>query len=246
MTYKYKKETIVVGITLLLCVLSFTSIKRIYFSDRKVNEPLDNVINYYNNNNEKQNPNYLVATTKVIRTTLNFFDESALMKDEEILNAPVEEITEFPYSVAPTFEDDGSIIYEGKTLTELTNQLNKSLGHYLTNTGYFFAKYTKDTGMDPYLSVSIVLLETGCKWKCSTLTTKCNNIGGLKGSPSCNGGSYRKYDTLGEGIEGYLDIIYNNYYLQGLDTPEKMHSKYAASSEWANKVNEYIKEVRAQ
>lgn len=245
MIYKYRKECLVIAGVLLLCFISFSSIKAIYFSDRKVNEPIENVINYYNDN-DKQNANYVVATTKLITTTFSFMNDQVLIKDEEIINAKVEEVTEYPYSVAPTFEEDGSIIFEGKTLTEITNQLNKSLDGYLTNTGYFFAKFTKDTGMDPYLSVAIVLLETGCKWNCSNLTTKCNNIGGLKGDPSCNGGSYRKYDTLGEGIEGYLNIIYKNYYLQGLDTPEKMHSKYASSSEWANKVNGYIVEVKSK
>lgn len=243
MFFKYKKECLIIGGIMLLCFISFTSIKSIYFSDKKIDEPIDNVINYYNHN-DMQDANYLMATTKKMITTVSYVNESALAKDEELINANVEEITEFPYSIAPTFEDDGSIIYDGKTLTELTDQLNRSLNHYLTNTGYFFAKFTKDTGMDPYLSVAIVLLETGCKWKCSNLTTKCNNIGGLKGRPSCNGGSYRRYDTLGEGIEGYLNIIYKNYYLQGLDTPEKMHSRYAASSEWANKVNNYIEEVK--
>ena len=144
----------------------------------------------------------------------------------------------------PTIVDDGSIIYDGMTITELTDKLNRSLGDYLSNTGYYFAKYTRDTGMDPYLSVAIVLLETGCKWKCSSLTYECNNIGGLKGGNSCNGKSYSRYDTLEEGIDSYLNIIYNNYYLKGLDTPEKMGPKYAYSTLWAEKVNTYIKEIK--
>ena len=245
MTFKYKKELTLIGVTALLCLSIFTYIKVAFFNDKRIDEPIKNVIKYYNNDVEVQK--LAQATTKVVPTTLNLItDVAALPKEEETLKKEEVVEGEFPYSVAPTFEDDGSIIYDGMTLTELTNKLNKSLNDYMTNTGYFFAKFTKDTGMDPYLAVSIVLLETGCKWKCSSLTTKCNNIGGLKGGESCNGKSYRRYDSLAEGIEGYLNIIYKNYYLEGLTTPELMNPKYAASSQWATKVNKYIEEVKSK
>lgn len=245
MTFKYKKELTLIGVTALLCLSIFTYIKVAFFNDKKIDEPIKNVIKYYNNDVDVQK--LAQATTKVVPTTLNLVtDVASLQKEEEVLKKEETEKGEFPYSIAPTFEDDGSIIYDGMTLTELTNKLNLSLNDYMTNTGYFFAKFTKDTGMDPYLAVSIVLLETGCKWKCSSLTTKCNNIGGLKGGESCNGKSYRRYDSLEEGIEGYLNIIYKNYYLEGLTTPELMNSKYAASSQWATKVNKYIEEVKSK
>ena len=77
-------------------------------------------------------------------------------------------------------EDDGSVIYDGLTITELTEKLNKNLNSTLSNTGIYFANYYIKTGLDPYLSVSIVLHETGCKWNCSTLVKECNNIGGIK------------------------------------------------------------------
>ena len=176
-------------------------------------------------------------------TTMKTIMTSISNKEED--NIEYVEDTTYPYGIAPAFVDDGSIIYDGMTLTELTDKLNKSLNGYLTNTGYFFANYTKKTGLDPYLALSIVLLETGCKWSCSSITRECNNIGGLKGGPSCNGKSYKKYNTLGEGIDGFLDIIYNRYYLNGMKTPEEMAHVYAASSEWANKVNTYMNEIKA-
>ena len=145
----------------------------------------------------------------------------------------------------PKIEDDGSIIYEGLTLTELTDKLNKNLNSTLSNTGIYFANYYVKTGLDPYLALAIVLHETGCKWTCSTLVRECNNIGGMKGTPSCNGGSYMKYDTLEDGINGYLDMLYNNYYSQGLNTPELINPKYAASTTWSEKINNYINSIRA-
>ena len=136
------------------------------------------------------------------------------------------------------------IVWDNLTEEELIIKLNKNLYSTLSNTGLHFAKYTSETGLDPYLAISIVNLETGCKWGCSYLVRTCNNIGGIKGSPSCNGSSYRRYDTLEEGIKSYLDLIYYNYYSIGLDDPYKMNSKYAESSTWAEKVNNYYHEVK--
>lgn len=240
MLFKYKKEIIVMVLAIFASTMLVTYIKCQFFDNKNIAEPIDNIIAYYK---EPVSTNkVLMATTKKVRMT-----STTPIKEEVVASEKVEEEKQgkYPYSVAPTFEDDGSIIYDGLTLTELTNKLNKTLGSYMTNTGYFFAQYTKDTGLDPYLSVAIVMLETGCKWNCSSLTVKCNNIGGLKGGKSCNGGSYRRYDTLEEGIDGYLNIIYNNYYLKGMTTPETMASTYAASSQWAMKVNKYIDEIKA-
>ena len=36
----------------------------------------------------------------------------------------------------------------------------------------------------------------------------------------------------------------NNYIAKGLTTPEEINKKYAASSTWATKVNNYINEIR--
>lgn len=136
------------------------------------------------------------------------------------------------------------IVYDNLTLTELIEKLNKNLYSTLDATGHYFADYTKETGLDPYLALAIVLHETGCKWGCSKFVKECNNIGGMKGTPSCNGGSYRSYNTLEEGINSYLDMIFNNYYSIGLTTPELMNPKYAESTAWAEAVNKYIETIK--
>ena len=66
----------------------------------------------------------------------------------------------------------------------------------------------------------------------------------MKGKPSCGGGSYMKYDTLEEGINGYLDMLYNNYYSKGLTTPELINPRYAGSETWSEKINNYINSIR--
>lgn len=136
------------------------------------------------------------------------------------------------------------VIWDDLTVEELTLKLNKNLYSDLEGTGEHFARYSEETGLDPYLAVAIVNLETGCKWGCSSLARSCNNIGGIKGSPSCNGGSYKRFDTLEEGIKSYLDLVYYNYYSVGLDTAEKMNPKYAESTSWAFKVNNYYNDIK--
>ena len=245
MNFRYKKEVSIISLALVLVIGTFTFIKTFYFSDVDIDAPLKVIMR--KTNVDKNEVKFAKATTLPTTTTGNFLTTTASNLDEDLEGDYVSEgKLEYPYQVAPQIVDDGSIIYDGMTITELTNKLNKSLNSYLTNTGYFFAKFTRDTGMDPYLSVAIVLLETGCKWTCSSLTVKCNNIGGLKGGPSCNGGAYKKYNTLEEGIEGYLNILYNNYYLKGLTDQYKMASTYAASDQWAQKVTSYINEIKAK
>lgn len=135
-------------------------------------------------------------------------------------------------------------VYDGLTLSELTNKLNKSLNSTLANKGEIFANYTKETGLDPYLAVAIVLEETGCNYACSNLVNACNNVGGIKGSGNCNG--YQGYETLDEGIKSYLNLLYNNYYSKGLTKPENINPYYAESTTWAAKINNYIDYVKSK
>lgn len=128
---------------------------------------------------------------------------------------------------------------------ELVAKLNRSLNSTLSGTGEIFAKYATELGINPYLAVAIVLHETGCKWECSTLLKQCNNVGGMKGSPGCNGGSYKSFSTLEEGIAAFMNNLYKNYYAQGLTTPETIGPKYAASTTWATQVQAYMDEIEA-
>lgn len=137
------------------------------------------------------------------------------------------------------------IVFDGMTMSELSNKLNKSLNSTISGKGDLIASYSIEKGVDPYLAVSIMLLETGCNWTCSGLVQKCNNVGGQKGSPNCSGG-YRSYPTLDEGIKGFIDNLANNYYAKGLTTPEAMNSKYAESTTWATKVRNYMSSVSAK
>jgi len=137
------------------------------------------------------------------------------------------------------------IVYDGLTLDELSAKLERSLNSTLKGQGKLFAEYSINLGLDPYLALAITLHETGCKWTCSTLVRQCYNVGGMKGSPGCNGGSYKAFNSMEEGIKAYLNNLYYNYYAVGLTTPETIGPKYAASTTWSSKINYYINEIRA-
>lgn len=138
------------------------------------------------------------------------------------------------------------IVYDNMTLQQLSEKLDRSLNSTLSGKGSLFASRSVELGIDPYLAVAIVLHETGCKWECSTLVKQCNNVGGQKGGPTCGSGSYKQFDSLDEGINGFLDNLYNNYYAVGLNTPELMNPKYAASTTWATKIYSYMEEIKAK
>ena len=137
-------------------------------------------------------------------------------------------------------------VYEGMTIDELAAKLNRNLGNgYIAGKGYLIASQCIEKGVDPYVAVAIMLHETGCKHNCSSLVKTCNNVGGQKGAPGCNGGSYKAYATLDEGIIGFINNLYKNYYSKGLNTIESIAPRYAASKTWPGKIRSYVEQIRA-
>lgn len=135
------------------------------------------------------------------------------------------------------------IVYDNMTLMQLSEKLERNLNSTLKGKGYLYASYALELGLDPYLVVAISMHETGCKWDCSYLVKYCNNVGGQKGYPGCNG-EYKYYETLDDGIRGFMDNLYYNYYLKGLVTPEQINVYYAEDPNWAMKVNAYIEKIK--
>lgn len=193
---------------------------------------------------------YLFITLGYARLT--FFKNEIVNIEKEASNSGYIKINNIVFLTSKKVIDDvvydntvGKIVWDGLTMSELVDKLNRSLNSTLAGKGEIFATHSLELGMDPYLAVAITLQETGCKWDCSYLVKACNNVGGQKGSPGCNGGSYKAYSTLDEGIIGYLDNLYYNYYAYGLTTAEAMNPKYAESTSWAYNVNAYIEKIKA-
>lgn len=142
--------------------------------------------------------------------------------------------------------EEKKIVYDNMTMDQLADKLNKSMYGILSGKGSVFANYSIQYGVDPYLSLAIVLHETGCKWGCSYLASTCNNIGGQKGYPSCGGGSYRSFNSLEEGIQAYFENLSNNFYKCGLTDVYSIHRKYAQDPNWPIYINNYINEIKAK
>lgn len=132
------------------------------------------------------------------------------------------------------------VVYDGMTLDELTAKLNRALHSNLSGTGYYYAKYSVDYGVDPYIAVGISLHETGCNSSCSNAVKKYNNVGGMR-----SGGGLITFSSLEEGIKSYIYNLKKNYYDYGLTTLEQINTKYASSSTWASQVNRYVNMVKA-
>lgn len=168
---------------------------------------------------EKEKPVFNHENTKIIHDKLKDIDVSI---QEEIRKA--------------------NIVYDNMTMEELSQKLEKSMNSSLKGKGELFATYSIELGLDPYLALAIVLHETGCSYSCSSLVRTHNNLGGLK----AGNGKYMYFNTLDEGIKGYLKILYDRYYSKGLTTPELMNPSYAESTAWASRVNYYMKKIKAK
>ena len=176
---------------------------------------------YYGNINKKNK--IVIADTLMDPATIN----EEMVSDEII--------------TMPEIKEEKIIVYENMTYEELVDKLNRTLSSDLTDMGYAYATYSLELGVDPYLAVAISMHETGCTWNCSYLLKACNNVGGQKGE-GC--GEYKAYDTLEEGIYGFISNIKNKYVDYGLYTAEEMNPKYAEDPMWASKVNNYIEKIR--
>ena len=176
---------------------------------------------YYSNINKKNK--IVIADTLMDPATIN----EEMVSDEII--------------TTPEIKEEKIIVYENMTYEELVDKLNRTLSSDLTGMGYAYATYSLELGVDPYLAVAISMHETGCTWNCSYLLKACNNVGGQKGE-GC--GEYKAYDTLEEGIYGFISNIKNKYVDYGLLTAEQMNPKYAEDPMWASKVNKYIEKIR--
>lgn len=174
---------------------------------------------------EKAGVNGLVYTTDSMDIVIDEMVPQVVLKGTKKLKKPIV---------------DTKIVYDGLTMEQLVAKLNKNLKSNLSGKGDLYAKYSLEYGVDPYLAVSISLLETGCNAGCSNLVKNKNNVGGMMG----NSGAL-SFDTLEEGIKKFIKNIKVNYYDYGLKTPEQMNPKYAASKTWAQKVNKYMETIKA-
>lgn len=195
---------------------------------------------------EKMKPNGLLRAMMAFLLTLGLtsmfiYYNKVVDKEELVLADSLYEPVIYEEDNNIEVEPERIIVYDNMTMEELTDKLNKILSSNLAGTGEYYAKYSIELGVDPYLAVAISMHETGCTWGCSYLARTCNNVGGQKGT-GC--GAYKAYDTIEEGIYGFILNIKNKYVDYGLLTAEEMNPKYAEDPMWASKVNKYIEKIK--
>lgn len=199
--------------------------------------------------NNENNTDLLLANNILDNTSKEIGVDEIVTEKSEVEQQVVSETDETTTNNDENNENivnnKSEIVYDGLTKEELVDKLNRNLNSTLSGTGEIFANYSLELGIDPYLAVAIVLHETGCSWDCSDLVKSCYNVGGQKGNPGCNGGSYAAYNSLEEGISSYMHNLYNNYYAYGLTTPETINPKYATSTTWSSSINNYINKIKA-
>jgi len=133
-------------------------------------------------------------------------------------------------------------VYEGMTIDELAEKLNRTLKNEISGQGYTIANKCIELGVDPYIATAIIMHETGCgQSRCSNIARNCYNFGGQKGT-GC--GAYKRYNSIEEGLEGMITNLYKNYYAYGLNTVESIGPRYAESNTWIGKINWYVNKIR--
>ena len=179
------------------------------------------IIGYKEKNEEKTLTEHIIVNNVLYRS------------DTPINRYALEEILEKEQA------EEEKIVYEGLTLEELGLKIDNVLNSTLEGYGTAIASLALEKGVDPVVAASIILVETGCKWTCSSLVRNANNVGGMKASS----GRYASFATLEAGLEAFINNLANNYYAKGLTTPEAINTKYAANPNWHNDVYYYVEAI---
>lgn len=217
-------------------IIELTSLVTISFAFVIINLGIYNkIVKIENNKILTAEKNFQQAKNDINKITLVTFDDYLIHQTNLEKERQEREYQEYLKTL---------VVYDGMTMDELAAKLDRSLKNELNGYGHLYASYSLENGVDPYIAVAISLHETGCNAHCSNLMLSCNNVGGQKGYPTCGNGSYKKFDTLEDGIKGYIDNLSKNYFGIGLNTPELMERKYACSTSWAGKVNSYIETIK--
>lgn len=135
------------------------------------------------------------------------------------------------------------VVFEGMTIEELGEKLEKSLGSDLRGEGLNIAQLSLQHNVNPYLGLAIILHETGCSYSCSYLSRACHNYGGQKGSPNCMG-SYQGFASKEEGLKAFYSNLSNNYINKGLHTAKEINTIYAENPLWHITIEKYTEKIK--
>jgi hypothetical protein len=159
-----------------------------------------------------------------------------------------------PVEPTPVKEDDDkkeedNTVVDTKYNGENYDAIGKKIDKYCKKTplegyGEYIAKTSINKGVNPYLISGILLESTNCKIECSVIFKECNNATGMKGSPGCFGGAYKKYEKIEDSIYDVVNLISKDYYTKEMQAPYKMYKTYGRNSSWALKVSNFMDAIK--
>ena len=232
-----KKTKLISGITIIVAIMMI-SIGMVIQNDE-----MSSTINTNVDLRDFKIQNMAASTNMIVKKSVN--DSDTVKTPTEATNLVLTEV-QMETAPASVIIPPRVEVYEGMTLEELAVKLDRNLGNgIVAGKGSLIATECINKGVDPYVAVAILLHETGCRYSCSSLAKTCYNFGGQKGSPGCNGGAYKRYNSIDEGLVGFIDNLYRNYYSKGLRTDATIGPRYAESNTWVSKINTYVAQIRA-
>ncbi len=232
-----KKTKLISGITIIVAIMMI-SIGMVIQNDE-----MSSTINTNVDLRDFKIQNMAASTNMIVKKSVN--DSDTVKTPTEATNLVLTEV-QMETAPASVIIPPRVEVYEGMTLEELAVKLDRNLGNgIVAGKGSLIATECINKGVDPYVAVAILLHETGCRYSCSSLAKTCYNFGGQKGSPGCNGGAYKRYNSIDEGLVGFIDNLYRNYYSKGLRTVATIGPRYAESNTWVSKINTYVAQIRA-
>lgn len=135
--------------------------------------------------------------------------------------------------------------FDGESIEVIGKKIDRILAKTsMEGMGEYIAKESIYKSVNPYLIGGIILESTNCRIDCSVILKQCNNVSGYKDSPGCFGGSYKKYNSLEDGISDLINRVSKTYYTKEMQAPLKMFKSYGKDEIWAFKVSKYMEELK--
>ena len=131
-----------------------------------------------------------------------------------------------------------SIETVGKKIERLLKKTDlEGMGEYISRTAI-------RKSVNPYLIGGIILESTNCKRDCSIILKQCNNVSGMKGDPGCFGGTYKKYNSIEDGISDLVNDVSRRFETSESQVPNKMFKSYGKNATWAFKVGNFMEDLK--
>lgn len=135
--------------------------------------------------------------------------------------------------------------YDGESFEQIGKKIDKVYAKtMLEGYGEYVAKTSIAKGVNPYLIGGIILDESNCKIECSLVFKECNNVAKIKGEPGCFGGTFKKYDNIGDSITDLVNEISKKFYTKEMQAPYKMYKDYGRNSTWAFAVSKIMETIK--